>query len=579
VRILGFGPVDLGVNIDWSRDYQSGAAWRMIQSSLLRPQERGTAGDVRLVWELSRCHHFLPLALEFILSGDPSCPNEFRNQVVSWTEQNGFEQGINWTSPSETAFRTANWLLAYRLFAEKWEFENEFSEMFALQLLKAGQFIYSNLERIGSGLNTSNYIANLVGLLMLGELFATAHIGKEWRDLAVEQLEHESRCQTDADGFCRESSLPYHGLVCEMLVYALLLSRQSEIIFSSEFEHTVAQMLDHLETFTQADGTVVPFGDSDDSRLLRPCARAPRDFRDVIGIGRRLLDLANDMQPETAEELLIFGPDGCRRGIRAEKPTRLLADSGICQLRAHDMTVNFFANGPAGPAQDCHKHNDLLSLTLEYKGCPVFIDPGTFTYRTARNQRDCFRGTAQHNTIMLDREEQNRLLPNLPFNLRNDSRPAIKILKTDRYSDLVSAITDSYLRLEDPVLHRRSLYLDKQREVLLIRDDLEGSGVHEIEANFHLEAIQLLQEECRTVRLLVDDDDSLLFTLLEPQICLGLTTNWISPAYGSKEPGLRMFVRHVGRLPLTLLFAVAPVGDDLTATHSAINRARQQIDW
>ena len=62
-------------------------------------------------------------------------------------------------------------LASYRLFSLEWEFPADFKSLLSVELYKAGHHIYRNLEAVGLGFNTNHYLANLVGLLFLGELF------------------------------------------------------------------------------------------------------------------------------------------------------------------------------------------------------------------------------------------------------------------------------------------------------------------------------------------------------------------------------------------------------------------------
>ena len=53
-----------------------------------------------------------------------------------------------------------------------------------------------------------------------------------------------------------------------------------------------------------------------------------------------------------------------------------------------------------------HGHADALAFTLSAHGQELLIDPGTYAYHTEREWRDWFRGTAAHNTVTLDDENQ-----------------------------------------------------------------------------------------------------------------------------------------------------------------------------
>lgn len=55
-----------------------------------------------------------------------------------------------------------------------------------------------------------------------------------------------------------------------------------------------------------------------------------------------------------------------------------------------------------------HAHNDQLSFVLYLDDVPVFIDPGTYLYTPAPDQRNLFRSTERHNTVAMPGTEQHR---------------------------------------------------------------------------------------------------------------------------------------------------------------------------
>ncbi len=182
--LLGSGLVDLGPRIDWTTDFKSGKSWDKRDYRLQKLVNLNDNSDVKIPWELSRCNHFLPMALVYLKGDDESYPNEFVNQVVSWAEDNEYLQTVNWSCPMDTAIRCINWLVAYQTFALRHKFSDEFTKFLTIELYKGGKSIYENLEVTGDGHNTNHYLTNLLGLLFLGELFSGTNRSNNWRQFA-----------------------------------------------------------------------------------------------------------------------------------------------------------------------------------------------------------------------------------------------------------------------------------------------------------------------------------------------------------------------------------------------------------
>ncbi len=582
-NLLGSGLVDLGPNIDWCTDFKSGKTWDKRDFRLQKLVNLNDDSDVKIPWELSRCNHFLPMALVCLLENDESYLIEFENQVISWSEQNEYLQTVNWSCPMDTAIRCLNWLLAYQLLSSRHQFGKDFISLLTIELYKGGKSIFENLEKTGDGHNTNHYLTNLLGLLYLGELFNDAARPNIWREFAISEFEKEMTSQVSSDGLDYESSLPYHGLVTEIFLLAQMLSARSDFAFSSNFELTLSKMLANLCRFSGADGLVENFGDNDDGRILKLFSRPARDFRDVIDVGMTVMS-SRDFPPvaATPERIVMANrPSNSLQSDVAAWQSIHLPESGLCQLRSSDLVVNFFANQVGTAGLGNHKHNDLLSLTLAYKGAPILVDPGTFVYSVDENLRNQFRSTRSHNTVMVDDCEQNRMVNGLLFLLRSDGTPRILDWHSTAMNDLVIAEHDCYGRLDEPVTHRRSLYLSKSNQILLIRDELLGAGVHKLEFNFHINRMKLETLENHLVQMLpTDSPTGLLFANCDASSRFQVDSGWVSPSYGVRYPSIVLSQKQTSNLPFTALFAAAPnATNDASRALLEIEALRHELQW
>ena len=581
--LLGSGLVDLGPRIDWSTDFKSGKSWDKRDYRLQKLVNLNDNSDVKIPWELSRCNHFLPMALVYLKGDDESYPHEFINQVVSWTEDNEYLQTVNWSCPMDTAIRCVNWLMAYQIFTLRHKFSDDFTKFLTIELYKGGKSIFENLEVTGDGHNTNHYLTNLLGLLFLGELFNGASRPNNWRQFAIGELEKEIDSQVGRDGMDYESSLPYHGLVTEIFSMAHLLSMRSDFHFSEQFRNKLAMMTTNLARFTGADGLVDNFGDNDDGRILKLFWRSGRDYRDIIDLGAAMLPESGLAISATTPERHCFGiagPDPATATVRALASVHL-EESGICQLRSRDFTMNFFANPVGTAGLGNHKHNDLLAFTLAYKGRQVLVDPGSFEYTVDEEVRNQYRSTRNHNTVVVDNSEHNRMVRGLLFLLRIDGMPKILDWQSNGDYDLVAAEHDCYGRLDDPVVHQRSIYLCKTRQIILIRDELRGRATHRLQFNFHVDNMRIEARENHSIHLKpVDSSASLIFANCDETRPFQIGTNWVSPSYGVRYPSISLSTEFECQLPYSTTFVIAARSDDGSAV--ALEQARelrQQLQW
>ena len=82
--------------------------------------------------------------------------------------------------------------------------------------------------------------------------------------------------------------------------------------------------------------------------------------------------------------------------------------------------------GPVGiRGAGSHDHNDQLGFELVVDGRRIVTDSGTYTYTRDLAARYAFRSTAAHSVIQLGHEEQNPIVPEMPWpNGAENSLPA-----------------------------------------------------------------------------------------------------------------------------------------------------------
>jgi uncharacterized heparinase superfamily protein len=94
-----------------------------------------------------------------------------------------------------------------------------------------------------------------------------------------------------------------------------------------------------------------------------------------------------------------------------------------------------------------HKHNDLLAITLEVDSVPILVDAGTACYTSGYRARNASRSTEAHNTVLIDREEQQRYFEKALFYMFRDARPHIDLFASTGDKTAIRASHDGYSRL------------------------------------------------------------------------------------------------------------------------------------
>lgn len=564
--IMGLGRKQFGAEIDWHQDPVSGIQWPLefhADIELLR----GDGSDVRVLWELNRLPHFIMLARAYAVTGDERFSAEFIHQLESWQAQNLYGYGANWNCAMEVALRAINLLGAFQVFVHSSVF-NEQTLATVLSLLdQHGRFIRENLEF--SYVATSNhYLSDLVGLVWLGVMLPELESAASWREFGLREMLREMDKQVLDDGADFESSTGYHRFVLELFLYTFILCRANRIDVAEPYWQKLKAMLNYLRAYLRPDGRAPLIGDTDGGQVFPVRARDADDHAYLLAIGGVVFNDAALVPEEadTPEELLwILGPhavnefDELRRD--ATKPVSAnFPDAGIYILREDDLWLSFNASGPGIDGRGSHGHNDALSIEVSACGVAFVADPGSFVYTADLKERHRFRSTAYHSTVEIDGTEQNTIDEQTPFVIGSEGEPKILIWQSTNETDRVSGEHYGYMRLREPVTHRRTVTFNKRERWWMVEDEFSGSGVHELATRFHLDSGLEVNLAGDTSILAYDKMSGarLMIGALGAAPRPDLEKQFISKNYYSKEPSITACWRSTSEVPCTFQWILIP---------------------
>lgn len=462
--LLGSGPRSLGERPRWREDLYSGAEWPLTPSSKLSIV-RGDGSDIRTVWELSRCYHFLPLARAWWRSGRGEYRDAFIRHAQSWMDQNPLGRGPHWASPMDAAIRAANWVVALVLFAEAEGVPADLWRQMLANLYATGLFLESHLEwhPVYRG---NHFVSNGVGLVYLGVLFRGTRAGDRWFRRGSRIVTEEIFTQVGDDGVSFESSLAYHRLDTEFFAFAGELMRLNDPEgVPPGYEARLRSMYRFIATYLPESGEAPMLGDADDGRLHLVSAESLREPR------RHRLGLPEGYWPEQSPASGAF-PEG-----------------GFYVLRrgADHAAIRCGAVGLRGAGS--HDHNDQLSFELVVAGRRVVADSGTYAYTRDLEARHAFRSTRSHSVVQVGGEEQNPIDPARPWRVLRD-RTAAECLEWGDGAEALRFVGQHYGYTHRPsrAVCRRRISYAADRCAWEIEDVVSGDGLEAVAWRIHLAA-------------------------------------------------------------------------------------------
>lgn len=480
IDFFGHKPLDTGSPVAWHRDPVTGIESPQTFGKSLNYRDDNLVGNVKFTWELGRHQHLVPLTVAYVVTGDVRYRQMVTDQIDGWIAQNPFGLGIHWCTSLEVSLRLISWAVVHSLLVLRDGKQGLFAvvqdgDTFGNSIYQQAYFVRHFLSRFSSANN--HLIGELTGLWVACQVFDLGKKGDEWSAFSQKELEHESIQQVHSDGVDKEQAFYYHLWVLEYFFFVWMVSTRSDQPFSDEFTRKIMAMVRFLKDVSPEEAEPPQVGDADDGFVARfepewpdkPYEELLAAVDSVFGVGDP--DCINQKafwyRAIVPEDAIIHSKLDWSRTYPVIYP-----DGGYAVLGSAECHLVFDA-GPLGyPGIAAHGHADALSFSLAIDGLWWLVDPGTYAYHSAPEWRSYFRGTAAHNTIRINGEDQSQI-----------AGPFMWLRQADAWIDSSSEISDiqevgghhdGYGHLG--VIHHRSLRfssVDRQLEVL---DTLRGSG-------------------------------------------------------------------------------------------------------
>jgi hypothetical protein len=288
-------------------------------------------------------------------------------------------------------------------------------------------------------------------------------------------------------------------------------------------------------------------------------------------------DFARAAQEIAPEVAWLTGEAGAStfRSLPPSKPgspkSRIFSSGGYAvmnaapQSDAHQLVVDV---GPLGCPYSCgHGHADLLSVQCSAFGEPVLVDAGTYCYTSEREWRNFFRGTAAHNTVLVDGRDQ--VETEGPFSWRGRAAVHVREWNSDTEYDFIDASHGAY----SPVTHRRRVLFVKPNywvivdDVLVVGTDSAAGPFHQIDVGFQFAPMEVAVVRDRWARADTPCGNTFWVGSFAPAAVrasikkgeLAPIGGWISRDYGQRMPAPQLVYSTRTALPWRCISLLIPM--------------------
>lgn len=405
--------------------------------------------------------------------------------VRRWIDENPPGVGIGW-DPYPVSRRIVNWI--------KWSRAGNSLTPKAQHSL-AVQARWLN-RRIESHLQGNHVFVNAKALIFAG-LFFDGEEADRWLSHGLGLMQNEIPKQVLADGGHFERSPMYHAGFAEDMLDVVNIMKAYGRQFDANWRETIARMLVWLDAMSHPDKGIAFFNDAafgvspDTAQLHAYAARLKMGF----------------VPPESSG-------------------THRLTSSGYVSV---DLPPFYLVCdvAPIGPDHlPAHAHADTLSFEMSFRGQRVLVNSGTSEYGlSAERQRQ--RGTAAHNTLVLDDEDSSEVWA--AFRVARRARARLLEVHGENSEVSIMGEHDGYRRLRGKNIHRRCWKLQAQE--LVIEDEVDGT-FRSAKCFFHLHPAVHLQRAGDSELQLSDSRGLLLKMHFEGAAQVQITDSTWHPEFG-----------------------------------------------
>jgi len=267
------------------RHPQSARHWSEIEDF------RAEAGDIKVIWEMSRFSWAPVLARAWRISGDARYLSTLQMWMQDWRRCNPPNTGPNWMCGQEASIRLINALLALRLAGLE---KNAGPGVVAFIAAHCRRVERTTIYAVAQD---NNHATSEAAGLFVGGTWLTRHggddvrgRGRRWAEKGRKMLESRVSRLVFPDGSFSQHSLTYHRVMLDTLSVAEAWRRNAgEAPFTAEFYARAAAATRWLGAMIDpASGDGPNLGGNDGAHPYRLDGSAYRDFRSSLQLASLL---------------------------------------------------------------------------------------------------------------------------------------------------------------------------------------------------------------------------------------------------------------------------------------------------
>jgi hypothetical protein len=428
-------------------------------------------GDLKFILEPSRFLFSYPLVRAYILTGDERFPEAFWTAIENWAANSPPMSGPLWICGQESSLRILAWSFALHAFLHS---PSTTAPRTALLFSLIAAHAWRTMSTLGYARSqrSNHLVSEAVGLWTAGTLYPELSDASIWQKKGALLLREAVLDQITPDGSYLQDSFNYQRMVLHQLLWTIRLAEVYKTALDPQIRSRTAAAFDLIQRFVDVHSGHAPnHGSNDGSHILPLTACDYCDFRPLLRLGSTILNRSCELQSGPWDELALWLCGKYSLSAQSEITNAASSTPGYYRIGSK----NSWAFVRAGLYTRRPFQADQLHVDLWWRGVNLARDAGTYLYNGEPPWNNGFAGTAVHNTVTVDRQDQMRRAGRFLWLDWAQASGQSSARKAD-FSDSFQGQHNGYRKLG--VTHRRSVHCVTE-DAWVIVDDLSGTGQHE----------------------------------------------------------------------------------------------------
>ena len=394
---------DLGVGYDWITNPDNGYRYDIRKHWIEVNEYRKKDGDIKYVWEKSR-FSFLYTIIRYDYHFEKDNSQFVFGQITDWIEKNPLNCGPNYKCSQEISLRIMNWTFALYFYKNSKSLTEDIFSMIIHSIYWQLLHVYRNINFSRICVRNNHAITETLMIYIGGLLFHFFPESKTWKEKGKKWFEQEIAYQIYKDGTFLQFSMNYHRVVIQLLTWAIRLSDiHKEKLNDIVYERAYKSLNFLYQCQEDSNGFLPNYGSNDGALFFKLSENDYRDYRTQLDALHVALT-GESLYQTSMEDRFWYGNNSTSRFQPLKKQFGILRfENGGYYLFREPETLTFIR---CGQHKDRPSHADNLHLDIWHKGKNILPDCGSYKYNTTNESLKYFWGTASHNSVMLDNQDQ-----------------------------------------------------------------------------------------------------------------------------------------------------------------------------